>query len=268
MTEHVANPKRPKLSVPSQIETGLLDRLFSEQTFNKIKRYFHTTRAQKGGISLQRDFWMMVALTTLFTLQCAVGFDSSIERAALIKPLVSEGEFWRLVSGTLLHGSVLHLLMNLVACFFFGLSLQGEVSQHLLFPTFILSALGGSLMSWALSVNPSVGASGGIYGFLGFLLAAAVLRQDELPKDQWKNLIWGLFIGVVQGARFGKIMTIDYSAHLGGFLAGLAFGIFVIQTNRSSSLPLKSTPSLKLLDWVSIGVFGLSAIGTAARILL
>src|SRR5262245_48716113 len=109
----------------------------------------------------------------------APGIRTLVALGGLNRTLVIEsGEWYRLLTAALLHGDILHLVLNGVALFFAALVLEGLLGRAWLFALFIIGALGGSLMS--LVVNPvkmvSVGASGAIMG----LTAAAFISAFRL----------------------------------------------------------------------------------------
>jgi rhomboid protease GluP len=102
--------------------------------------------------------------------------------------VVTQGQWWRLFTATLLHGGVAHLLLNGACLFFGGVVLETLFGRAWLGAIFILGALGGSLASITLN-DPgmvSVGASGAIMG----LLAAALVATFRLPPAQRPQLQW------------------------------------------------------------------------------
>ena len=91
-------------------------------------------------------------------------------------------------------------------------------------------ALGGSVLSTMLTPNPSVGASGGIMGFVGFLAVLALRRRPLLNPGFFRNVM----LNLVSAAVFGIIAFafIDNAAHLGGFLTGAALGALLVPRAR------------------------------------
>ena len=162
-----------------------------------------------------------------------------VQRAGVL----SRGEWWRLATGPLLHGSLEHIALNCVALFFVGRRLEPMIGGAWLVAIFCFSAIGGSLMSLAL--NPvnivGVGASGGIVG----LFAAAVLLAMRMPHNRARSsltaqALFGLLSSVVPfflgGGSTHDGMTVDYAGHLGGAIAGFAIGEFVFTAWRGDWL--------------------------------
>jgi rhomboid protease GluP len=132
---------------------------------------------------------------------------------------VVAGEWWRLWSATLLHGSWDHLLSNL-----FMLYLAGMACEHAFGPGATLgvyaAACGVSSLASATRPAVSVGASGGVFGLLGLLSVMLWVRRDLItirdPRASWVFGFWALY-ALVTGAI---IPAIDNLGHFGGFVAG------------------------------------------------
>lgn len=79
---------------------------------------------------------------------------------------IKAGEFWRFLTPIFLHAGIIHLAMNLFAQLRFGLFLERQWNMFRYIPVYLISGIGGCLLSalWNLN-NPatvSVGASGAI----------------------------------------------------------------------------------------------------------
>jgi len=138
--------------------------------------------------------------------------------------VLQHGEWWRLVTAGLLHGSISHLLFNCFALWRAGVLLERLVGWRWFGALFCISAIGGSVAS--LLMNPQnlvgVGASGGIIGlFAAVIVASFHYSSGPLPSilrtGAIQILVPSLFPIVGQTADG---MHIDYAAHLGGALAG------------------------------------------------
>ena len=173
----------------------------------------------------------LIAVTTL--VQFVSGGHSlalSIEKVGLIKSEVRDGEYWRLLTGCLVHGGILHVFFNGSALRGFGENVEALGGRWALPFVLLLSMLSGSLFS--LFINPlvdSVGASGGILGLVGYLLIFAWKQKQILPPGFGKNLLFNLGIVVVMGIVMYRM--IDNWAHLGGFLMGAVIGLVLIPSD-------------------------------------
>jgi len=140
---------------------------------------------------------------------------------------VLEGEWWRLITSTFLHGSILHILLNGYALYAIGMELEAFTGRARFAAIYAVAGLAGSVASFAFSpVNvSSVGASGAIFGLIGALGVYFGLHRQlfgKMGNAQFWNIILVIVINV--GIGFSGIFPIDNSAHIGGLLAGAAMG--------------------------------------------
>jgi membrane associated rhomboid family serine protease len=113
---------------------------------SREKRYLFWIESQPA-LTLWRTWSLSTAWVVLFIIQMYTGMKASIQCAGLVKPLVWQGEVWRLLTGTMLHGHLGHILMNVAAAILMARLIERTVHRHILVPLWLLGALGGSLCS-------------------------------------------------------------------------------------------------------------------------
>jgi len=193
------------------------------------------------------------------------GVQQSIFLAALVKPAVFAGQWWRLLSVAYLHGSLLHWLMNMSGLLALGSLIEIYERRSMIAPVFVLSAIGGALASTALITimpAPSVGASGGIMGLAGYLFIVS-RGSTRLPPWIARRMV-SIFSAT---AIFGlaSFFFIDNAAHLGGTIAGILVGLMV----RSDPETAQTSARQRLVDVLSWGgtlLFACGALFTIARL--
>jgi rhomboid protease GluP len=129
---------------------------------------------------------------------------------------------WRFVMAIFLHGSLLHIGFNMWVLMDVG-PLVEEVygSARYLF-IYVLTGIGGYILSSSLSLHPSVGGSGALLGLIGVLLALTRGRQNASMQMLRSSLIrWLIYIAVMGFLGRGMI---DNFAHIGGALSGYILG--------------------------------------------
>ncbi len=93
-------------------------------------------------------------------------------------------------------------------------------ARHFL-PVTVLAMIGSGLMAWLLGAPRSVhiGASGVIFGYLGFLILSGWFARSfaSIALSLLVVFLWG---GMVLGVMPGQA-GISWQAHLGGFLGGV-----------------------------------------------
>lgn len=142
---------------------------------------------------------------------------------AMNRERVLEGEWWRVLTATWLHASPDHLIGNMAALFILGMGCEHAFGSARTLAVYALAGIAGSLAGMS-HAEPSVGASGAVFGLLGLLASALwvhrerlVLRDRRLPTVL---LCWAVY------ALLGGAVTpyIDNMAHAGGFVTGLLAG--------------------------------------------
>ncbi|NJL96825.1 rhomboid family intramembrane serine protease [Candidatus Gracilibacteria bacterium] len=140
-------------------------------------------------------------------------------------PDIADGEYYRLLTASFLHGGVFHLLVNM-----YSLWQVGPIVLRLFNPlgfslVYLGSGVAGNLFSYWFNVRPSVGASGAIMGLLGSLVAVG-LRTGNF------GIISSVFLNLVIIALYGlSTDVIDNWGHLGGFVGGVLVAFLLSFTN-------------------------------------
>ena len=127
---------------------------------------------------------------------------------------VADGEYYRLLTAAFLHAGVFHILMNMFALAQLGPVLEAALGRLRFVALYVLSALGGSVLSYLLS-DPrqlGVGASGAIFGLFGAYYV--VVRR---LGGETRSILVLLLINLV--ITF-TVPIIDWRAHLGGLVTG------------------------------------------------
>ncbi|WP_181874234.1 rhomboid family intramembrane serine protease [Marinitenerispora sediminis] len=127
------------------------------------------------------------------------------------------GQWYRLLTAAFLHGGITHLLFNGFAMYVVGPQLERWLGHGRYLTLWLLSAVGGSVLSYLVDPGQlSVGASGAIFGLFGAILVVGRrLRLDT-------RFIVGLL--VVNLLITFLVPGISWTAHIGGLVTGLALG--------------------------------------------
>ena len=161
----------------------------------------------------------------------ALSLGSIVALGGASRRLVLEGgEWWRIFLAPIYHGSLGHLVGNCVALGFLGARLEPLLGRWWMSAAFVISALGG--MAGSMIGNPpdvtTVGASGAISGLIGALFAMSFhSRADEATQQAMRRTAWRFGIPALGPLLWGAHGTTDYSAHLGGAVAGAMVGAVI-----------------------------------------
>jgi rhomboid protease GluP len=185
-------------------------------------------------------------LTAAFDRETLVRFGGSAAE------LIQRGQWWRLVTGTFVHLTILHIVLNMWCLWNLGLFGEPLLGKRGLVAVYLLTGTAGMLLSYTWSVfvqqeySLVVGASGAVFGIAGILIVLLSNRGLAVPWKELRslrrqviffaiaNLVIGMaphLIGLVSAEQLGRVHLdpaslprIDNTAHLGGFLCGLALG--------------------------------------------
>lgn len=142
-----------------------------------------------------------------------------------IDALIMSGQFWRLLTPTLLHSSILHLALNMYALYILGRRIERFYGHGRFLLLYVLSGFAGNVLSFVLTPYPSLGASTAIFGLLSaegiFIFQNRKLFGPTRTRQAIANLGMILFINLVYGFMPGT--NIDNMGHIGGLLGGFFF---------------------------------------------
>lgn len=137
------------------------------------------------------------------------------------------GEPWRLITCIWLHGGLIHLLANMLSLLFIGVRLEQEFGFVKIGTLYIISGIGGSLMSsLAIQRKISVGASGALFGLLGAMLSELLINWT-LYANKCAALLT-LIVVIALNMAVGMVPHVDSSAHIGGFICGFLLGFILL----------------------------------------
>jgi rhomboid protease GluP len=168
-------------------------------------------------------------------------------------PAIAAGESWRILTAIFLHGGLLHLGFNLLALGDFGSALERRFGAIPVAAVFLASGMAGFLAStlWHPE-DVSIGASGGLFGLLGWWAVAAWRLGEFLPPQEKRRRLATLLVVIGVALGFGFVVPgIDNAAHLGGLVAGLLLG--GVATLRLPAA-LSAAAAMAAIAWAGTGI--------------
>ncbi len=153
------------------------------------------------------------------------------ERWFLVGAFVDNGEWWRLVTAMFLHGSLIHLGFNMLALYWLGSVVEQMLGTPRYLLVYFVSGLAGSAGALVSSsaFQPTVGASGAIYGVLGALLILEYRATGTFAGP-------ALTLIVINLAFTFAIPGISWGGHIGGLVGGI-LATFVLDESRRRRIP-------------------------------
>jgi len=267
--EDAETPKYDDLSDLKIVEIKLTDRSFvkyseSNSFRGKVKHFLNERADTRRETYLTAG--IVILLVVVFILQCMFGLDEVADAGASSWPtVVGKGQVYRLFTCMFLHGSLSHLLGNLLVLTMCAGMLEQRISRKRL----LILYFGGGLIASVTSVvfnhlipmrlnigtwfgevsyeiyDPSsVGASGAIAALVSGLILYLIFLSDQkeflsgagTSRKSTLSFFGFLLLFIVVRGIFTKQDFVDTYAHLGGFIGGmaimLAFALAEYRRNR------------------------------------
>jgi membrane associated rhomboid family serine protease len=137
------------------------------------------------------------------------------------------------LSATLVHGGLLHLVMNMVSLIFCGRIVESVIGRAPIAVLYIIGAYGAATAQFLAdraSPVPMIGASGAISAVIA--VYALLFSRNEVKaigpipshwvRALWLALAWTVLNGLIGVTTAGGPSPVAAAAHIGGFLIGLA----------------------------------------------
>lgn len=166
--------------------------------------------------------WVLIAVNVILFIATTINRDLIFLLG--LNPASFPARPWTIVSNLFVHSGLWHVVVNMLALYFFGTYLSRLVGER----KFLLVYFGGGLLgniAYILLASPlsiAIGASGAIFA-LGGALAVMVPRLRvflfpiPVPIPLWIAVIGGFFVLIL-------LPNVAWQAHLGGLVLGLITG--------------------------------------------
>jgi rhomboid protease GluP len=142
---------------------------------------------------------------------------------------LAHGEYWRLITSTFIHFSVLHLVLNVIAMYQLGTMAESWYGTPQSIFIYGLTGGGGNLVSvlirYAIGSNPRIHSGGGsvvIMGLVGLCAVVGLRSRTELGVSMGRLMVFFMVTTAVLGALLPQF--IDNWGHAGGALVGIGVG--------------------------------------------
>jgi membrane associated rhomboid family serine protease len=158
---------------------------------------------------------------------------------------VAHGQWYRLFTAGFLHVGLWHIALNMLALWFLGSQLEPLVGRVKFAVVYMSALLAGSL--GVIIVSPheiTVGASGAIFGLLGF----AVAYQRSRGINIWQSGL-GMILVLNLVFTFG-VSGISIGGHVGGLIGGYVCGLILYELTPR----MRTHPAIPTILCGSVGV--------------
>jgi rhomboid protease GluP len=149
--------------------------------------------------------------------------EALVRYGAAYLPAVVGGQWWRLITAGFLHGGLMHIGFNMWAMMDVGRHSEEVYGPKRMVVIYILSTMGGFGLSMLRGTPLTVGASAGLCGLVGAMIAVGFRHQwsDEAARIKAFYVRWAIYI-LIMGLR--PFFRVDNAAHIGGLASGFVVG--------------------------------------------
>jgi len=143
---------------------------------------------------------------------------------------IMAGQWWRFITAGFLHGGILHILMNMWVLFDLGTQTEESFGTSRYLTIYLVSTVTGYIASFYGTAALSIGASAGIFGLIGAMIAFG-LREGTAYGSAMRSFyirwaVYGLIMGFI-------LPFVDNYAHMGGLAGGFIVGYIAAPTRRN-----------------------------------
>jgi len=179
------------------------------------------------------NYLILIFMTVVFALQFYYPNPERLERF-ICRDLSFEG----LIGHMWLHGNMVHIIGNLIFLWVFGNAVCAKIGNIFYPIIYIVLGIAAGAASIVYNDQPCIGASGAIFGIVGFyfvlypynkvecLLIYILIKRIRLA-GLWV-IMWWIALNVL-GIFFLGDSQVGYMGHIAGFLAGTSLAIILVQ---------------------------------------
>ncbi|CAI5506804.1 unnamed protein product [Closterium sp. Naga37s-1] len=152
--------------------------------------------------------------------------------AAKVNPLIEAGEWWRLLTPSLLHAGIIHLSVGTFFLLGLGSVLEFAIGPLGLLAVYFSSGLAGNITSFLQTPDVTVGGTGPVYGVAAAYAAFLIKNREVIGTETADSNVRESLIIAALFALFANPLPIDPSTHAGAALAGFLFGSIAAPSMR------------------------------------
>ncbi|MCF0112095.1 MAG: rhomboid family intramembrane serine protease [Erysipelotrichaceae bacterium] len=216
-------------------------KLDKELEIFRIEEYRRQRKKRADMAKENRKFPVVSAIVmgicvAVFIVECLLSKSLEIDIPTIVLTggyykafLVGLNEWWRFLTAGFVHGSIFHLISNMMALFYTGRIVEKVYGKLDFFYILIGSVLVGNLFVFVGDGNiVACGLSGGLYGVMGatFVLYAqsGLLQQKSVRSQIWSIVFINMMISMMP--------DVSWLAHLGGLIAGVFLSMILSKEEK------------------------------------
>ncbi len=200
-----------------------------------VRVSYKKPRATYALIALNAAVWLAI------TLAGYRGTDIS-SLLSMHRGSVAGGEWYRVITSMFTHEEFFHLASNCYALLIYGMILEPAIGKGRFLAVYFTGGLLGNALTFALMGNPSIGASGAVFGLLGAVIAIHFINPTAMSRAMTVNAV--ISVGLTTFYSIGG--NINNLAHFGGLFGGYIMMCLLTRCRMRKRL-VTSRPLLSVL---------------------
>lgn len=201
---------------------------------------------------------LLIANVLMYFLQQTV---PGLTEALAFVPMAILARPWTMVTYMFMHGSITHILFNMIGLFFFGPRVEQRLGASRFLWLYFLSGISGALLHlWLAPHSPIIGASAAIYGvvlaFARFWPTDKIYIWGVLPLEaRW--LVGITVVMAIYSGLNGSTGGVADFAHLGGYVGAYLYLRWLEETKGSKrfrELAVTAPPDRQLSNWKRVNM--------------
>ena len=214
----------------SPIQNQAEQSVYSGQVYENAVKKRPTLKAVGGSVPYLTYVLLIINLlvSSVIEIHSANGIGSAMRLGGLIPHYVKAGEVYRLVSSMFIHLDLMHLINNCLSLYIFGSRVEKYFGRGKYLAIYLLSGVAGGIVSIMFSDAISAGASGGIFGLTGAVVALTFRSKLEATGLDYTTMITLVVFSFGMGLLRPEVNNF---AHAGGLVAGCILGSILYSKN-------------------------------------
>lgn len=208
----IANTDTTSITNSSRVVYSTLDAQFA-----------NLMRVKNQSVIANNNRTILMLMITLISIISVMALSKSVTSLSVnslglsYSAIAQQKEYWRLISYSLIHGDMIHLLLNMFSLWILGQFIFEVFDRNKALLTYAIGAVFSGL--FVVTMQHSVlliGSSGALYAWFGLMLYFTIKNSKQLPKQFVRSMIFIIAINVLISLQPG----ISGLGHIAGFVIG------------------------------------------------
>jgi len=210
-------------SLSSESAGNATEAVYSAQVYENAVKKRPVLKAIGGTVPYLTYILIIINMlvSSIIEIHSENGIISAMRLGGLIPEYVKAGQVYRLLSSMFIHLDLIHLINNCASLYIFGSRVEKYFGRTKYLIIYLFSGIAGSIVSVMFSAAISAGASGGVFGLVGAVVALTFRSKLDASGLNYTTMI------ALAGTSFAMGFLhagVNNYAHAGGLIAGCLIG--------------------------------------------